>query len=95
MGALVVLLDILIFYTLQKSPLKLTHKDFNSLGVVLLWGFGAGTGSLLGAAAGILQINRSACLVAGLGWPLILPRLIDSSALGEDEDVQESEEEDQ
>ena len=93
MGMLVVLLDIMLFYATKRSALNLTHKGLNSVLFILLWGLGAGLGSFLGAAAGILQINRAACLSAGIGWPFILPRLIEGSSVGALEDEQEEEEE--
>ena len=93
MGVLVVLLDIILFYSTQNSALNLTHKGAKSLLFILLWGLGAGIGSFLGAAGGILQINRAACLTAGIGWPLILPRLIEKSTADEDEGEQDEEEE--
>jgi hypothetical protein len=50
----------------------------------VLWGFGAGVGGFLGSAASIVQLTRSACIGVGVGWPLILPRLIDSFKQEED-----------
>jgi len=44
----------------------------------IVWGLGAGLGGFLGAATDILQFSRGACFGVGVGWPLILPRLIDS-----------------
>jgi hypothetical protein len=93
MGVIVVVLDALIFYSFGKSPVNLTHKGLNILRFIIFWGLGAGFGGFIGAAAGILQINRAACLTAGIGWPLILPRLIESAAKLEDTQTETQEEE--
>ena len=92
MGVIVVILDALIFYSFGKSVMNLTHKGFNILLFIIFWGLGAGLGGFLGAAAGILQINRSACLTAGIGWPLILPRLIEGATKSEDTQAETQEE---
>ena len=91
MGVIVVLLDFFLFHISERSVLKLGHRGVNIFSHLLLWGMGAGFGGFLGAAAGIMQINRAACLTAGIGWPLILPRLVESVRIGE-ENQEETEE---
>jgi hypothetical protein len=52
---------------------------------VVLWSLGAGLGGFLGSGASIVQMTRYACITVGVGWPLILPRLIDSFTKEEDQ----------
>lgn len=79
-GTLVVILDSLIVKTLNKNSfLKLSYPGWRGLLVFLLWGVGAGIGGFLGAAIGIFEINRIACVMVGTSWPLILPRLLSTA----------------
>ncbi|WP_104398588.1 hypothetical protein [Vibrio penaeicida] len=79
-GFLVVSLDFLIVKTLNKaSILALSYVGYKSLGMFLMWGLGSGIGGLLGAGFGIFEVNRTACIFVGVGWPLILPRLLSSA----------------
>ncbi len=79
-GLLIVCLDILTVKALSKqSFLKLSYNGLNIVGMFIMWGIGAGIGGLLGAGVGIFEVNRAACIFVGVGWPLILPRLISSA----------------
>jgi hypothetical protein len=94
MGLVVVILDVLAFYVAGRSYLKLRHGFPLTLLLILVWGIGAGLGGLLGGAFGIFQLNRIASVVAGVGWPLILPRVIKNvSEKGESLQDEEEEEE--
>jgi hypothetical protein len=48
------------------------------LRLICLWGLGSGVGGFLASAASIVQFTRAACIGIGVGWPLVLPKLIDS-----------------
>ncbi|CAK1839655.1 conserved hypothetical protein [Vibrio crassostreae] len=79
-GLLIVLLDFCTSKgTNRASSLKLTYKGWGAIGMIILWGIGAGIGGLMGSGAGIFEISRTACIFVGAGWPLILPRLISSA----------------
>ncbi|EMI4517035.1 hypothetical protein V6560_004666 [Vibrio parahaemolyticus] len=79
-GLLVVSLDFLIVKTLNKaSILALSYIGYRSFGMFVMWGLGSGIGGLLGAGFGIFEVNRTACIFVGVGWPLILPRLLSSA----------------
>lgn len=84
MGAIVVLVDWLTTFTGRSSMLKLIYRRWNVLGLVALWGIGAGLGGFLGGAFGIFQLNRVAAVTVGLAWPLVLPRLLKSISESED-----------
>lgn len=80
MGLIVVALDWIIFSVRGRSFFDLTYGKTtgNTIRLFCLWGIGAGIGGYLGSAASIVQLTRAACIGVGVGWPLILPRLIDS-----------------
>lgn len=80
MGLVAVVLDWVLYAVKGRSVFDLSYGGRFSTGVrlVLLWGLGAGIGGFLGSAASILQVTRAACIGVGVGWPLVLPRLIDS-----------------
>ena len=80
MGLAAVVLDWVLYSVRGRSVFDLSYgRKLTTAGrLVLLWGVGAGIGGFLGGAASILQITRSACIGVGVGWPLVLPRLIDS-----------------
>ena len=52
-------------------------------------------GGFLGGAARILQFTRAAAIGVGVGWPFILPRLIDSFTRGQLEEEQSQEDNDE
>jgi hypothetical protein len=87
MGLIAVALDWVLFSVRGRSVFNLSYGETsaNALRLVFLWGIGAGVGGFLGSAAAILQLTRSACIGVGVGWPLILPRLIDSFTHEEDQ----------
>lgn len=92
MGLVVVALDFVLFTLQRKSFLKLTYTGKRSILLFLLWGLGAGIGGFLGAVAVIFQMSLQASATVGIGWPLVLPRLLEASQ--KDEDTQrESKEE--
>lgn len=92
MGFVAVLLDRIVYGVRGRSIFHLGYGGgiIKTGGLILLWGIGAGFGGFLGSAASIVQFTRSACIGVGVGWPLILPRLIDSFT--RDKDHQEPEE---
>ena len=87
MGSIVVILDWIMFQANKGSALKLTYRGLNVIGLLLLWGTGAGLAGFLGASFGILELNRAASITVGVGWPLVLPRLLKSIET-EPEDVE-------
>lgn len=90
MGLIAVLLDLVVFSVRGRSFFNLSYVGpRDTLRLVCLWGIGAGVGGFLGAAASIFLVTRGACIGVGIGWPLILPRLIDSFAREKDEQTQE------
>ncbi len=87
-GTLVIALDLILFKIRGRSILDLGYAGLlPSLFVVTLWGIGAGLAALLGAWAEVFEIGRSACLAVGVGWPAIVPRLIESA--GKEEELQQ------
>ncbi len=91
MGLVVVILD-WGAHTLTggRSYLHLSYGGWKTPWMLLIWGIGAGIGGFIGAAANVLEIQRAACLTAGISWPLILPRII---AAAEQEEVEQGGEE--
>lgn len=83
-GVIVITLDCIHYLLKKKSFLRLSYHGFRSLYVFVLWGIGAGLVGLLGGIFSILQENPQACLSVGVSWPLIIPRLVESSTLKED-----------
>lgn len=80
MGGVTIILDWILFKVRARSVFGFGYGEhlWGSLQLFLFWGVGAGIGGFLGSAANILQPIRAACIGVGVGWPLILPRLIDS-----------------
>lgn len=80
MGFIAVVLDLIVYEVRGRSIFHLTYGGgiLKTCRLVALWGLGAGVGGFLGSAANIVQFTRAACIGVGVGWPLILPRLIDS-----------------
>ncbi len=80
MGLIAVILDRIVYEVRGKSIFHLSYGGgiLKTCWLLALWGLGAGVGGFLGSAASIVQFTRSACIGVGVGWPLILPRLIDS-----------------
>ncbi len=93
MGILAVILDWISFTLLGKSLLKLAYGGSKSFRFLVLWGLGAGIGGFLGASFHIFEIHRVACLTAGIGWPFVIPRLVESVRTTRKEEVQKEEEE--
>jgi len=91
MGLIAVFLDLIVYQVRGRSIFHLTYGGgiLNTCWLIALWGLGAGVGGFLGSAASIVQFTRAACIGVGVGWPLILPRLIDSFT--SDADQQEPE----
>jgi hypothetical protein len=79
MGLIVVVLDWVVFKVRGKSALNLTYGPHfaTTFRLLLLWGIGAGLGSILGFAMEILQPTRAACIGFGIAWPVVLPRIVD------------------
>jgi hypothetical protein len=79
-GLLIVVLDFCTAKATQKnSLLKLSYTGFAGFWVFFLWGAGAGIAGLVGAAADIFEISRTASVFVGAGWPVVLPRLLASA----------------
>lgn len=91
MAAIAVLLDRVIYEVRGKSVLDLAYgpQIMSTVRLLLLWSVGAGLGGFLGAAFAVFQMTRSGAITVGVGWPLILPRLV--ASLAKDEDEQEPE----
>jgi hypothetical protein len=87
MGFIAVLLDRTVYSVRGRSFFHLGYGGgiIKTGWLIFLWGFGAGVGGFLGSAASIVQFTRSACIGVGVGWPLILPRLIDSFTRDQDQ----------
>lgn len=85
MGFVMTLLDcVYVSATKRNSFLNLSYATFRStLLMFVLWGVGAFIGGYIGTAANIVQMNLHACIGIGVGWPFILPRLIESFSKGE------------
>lgn len=79
-GFLIVILDFCTCKAAQKTSfLKLTYSGYGAIGMIILWGVGAGLAGLLGTGVGIFEISRTACIFVGAGWPVVLPRLLASA----------------
>ncbi|MCX9500216.1 hypothetical protein [Vibrio cholerae] len=79
-GLLIVILDFCTTKSLDKnSYLKLSYTGLKGIGVFFMWGMGAGIAGMVGAAADIFEISRTACVFVGAGWPVVLPRLLASA----------------
>jgi hypothetical protein len=83
-GLLVVTLDYIHYLVKRKSFLNLSYNGAGLILVFLLWGLGAGLVGLLGGVAGIFQETNIACLSVGIGWPSMIPRLLESSTSKEE-----------
>lgn len=94
MGFIAVFLDRLVFSVRRRSFFDLSYGSGvgSTLRLLFLWGIGAGVGGFLGSAGSIVQLTRAACIGVGVGWPLILPRLIDSFTDQEDQQPPEDDE---
>ncbi|PMN69686.1 hypothetical protein [Enterovibrio norvegicus] len=80
-GLLIVLLDFCATKgACRPSTLKLSYAGYKTFFIIFLWGLGAGIAGLFGAGAGIFEISRTACIFVGVGWPLVLPRLLAASS---------------
>jgi hypothetical protein len=81
MGLVAVGLDFTLFIVRRRSFFDLRYGAGarETVRLVLLWGLGAGIGGFFGASGNIIQTNRLACISVAVGWPLILPRLIEAS----------------
>jgi len=91
-GLLIVILDCAYFLVKKKSLLFLSYRGFRAIFVIVIWGFGAGLVGLIGGAINILQENLQACIVVGIGWPAIFPRIIESASSREETQVATKEE---
>lgn len=91
MAFVILLLDRVVYAVKQKSFLDLSYgtRAWDTVRLLLLWSLGAGLGGLLGGESNIVQLTRPAAVTVGIGWPFILPRLIES--IKKEEDQQEPE----
>lgn len=83
MSILVIILDRISYSVLERSYLNLSYgkKISTTIRLVFLWSIGAGIGGYFGASFNIFEITRNACVMAGISWPFILPRLIESFSI--------------
>ena len=96
LGVTVVVFDFLASFVNIKSFLKLTHKPTMLPLFILVWGLGAGFAGFLGVSLDILQMNRHTAIIAGIAWPLLMPRIVASArAEAEPEQHADDEEEEQ
>lgn len=87
-GLLVIVLDLLSYLYTGSSLLKLRYDRqgfFGKVLFVLAWAVGAGIGGYLGGVAGIVALTPQGSIAVGVGWPAILPRLLESSLPKEEE----------
>lgn len=91
MALVAVALDRIVYSVRGRSFFNLSYGQGlgSTARLLILWSLGAGLGGLLGSGASIVQLTRYACITVGVGWPLILPRLIDSFTKDEDRQVPE------
>ena len=87
-GFMTVILDYLLFLNNRSSVLKLNHSGFRIFKNLFIWSFGPLFGGLLGSGFGIFQTNRIACIAVGIGWTMILPRLLADISEDLQEEVQ-------
>jgi len=87
MGLVAVVLDLTMYSVKNRSVFNLSYgNSFGNISkLICLWGIGAGVGGFFGSGADILQFTRWACIGVGVGWPLILPRIVDSFANEEEQ----------
>lgn len=94
------LLD-LLSTKLFKTPslLKIGYGGINTVKSLFFWGLGAGIAAYFGGLAEFFNINSmSSKLVVGVGWPTVLPRILemaDKEAEPEQEEQQDEEEEEE
>ncbi len=81
LGTVAVVLDIISFKVTGKSYLDLAYSWPGALGMIALWGLGAGIAGLAGSGLGILTGKSIACYATGFAWPPILPRVFQSVQL--------------
>jgi hypothetical protein len=92
MGLAVLVLDRLLYSLQGKSILDLNYGSqvATTARLFCIWGLGAALGGYFSAAVEAAQFTRAACFAIGIGWPLVLPRLIASAAKKkEDEQIPE------
>ncbi len=78
------------------SLLKVGYGGIRTLQSFLFWGLGAGLAAYVGGLAGLFNIQSiNSNIIIGVGWPTILPRLIEMVEKEEEveQDEQVSEEE--
>lgn len=86
MGVVVVVLDWMSHQVRGHSFLRLSYGGAKTLRMLAFWGLGAGVGGFVGAAANVFEVQRVACLTAGISWPLVLPRVVAASEEDEQEE---------
>lgn len=80
------------------SLLKLGYGGINTLKSLFYWGIGAGIAAYIGGLAEFFNINSmSSKLIVGVGWPTVLPRILEmadkESEPEQKEQIEEEEEE--
>lgn len=93
MGFIIVLVDYGAFKLKGTTYLKLDYKGSQAFLNFLWWGACAGLGGYIGLIAGLFQNDVKASLMVGVGWPFILPRLIEARRAEEEEQIEMVEEE--
>lgn len=75
-GFLIFLLDWCFCVTGHKSLLNLGYKSYKKIPFLLLaYVFGAGGVGLMGVMINVLSFHINGAIGAGIGWPVILPRI--------------------
>jgi len=77
MGLVCITIDFVYYKISGKSLFNLSYIGLGTIWVFLFWGIGAGFVSYIGAILGILATTVQTCVIVGISWPLIFPRLID------------------
>ncbi len=81
----------------SNSLLKVGYGGVKAVQSFLFWGLGAGIAAYIGGLTELFNIqSMNAKIIVGIGWPTVLPRLIEMSAKeGEPEQIDQSDEEEQ
>lgn len=91
-GLIVVIFDSILWSVRRRSLLGLSYSGVKIFVVWGLWGVGAGIGGFMGGIINIFQMNLQACASVGIGWPLILPRIFESTMATEETQSETKEE---
>jgi len=80
MGFLVFLVDAISFKVGHStSLLRITYRERNGFILLVLWTAGAALVGGIGTYIGIVQFTKSAVLAVGVGWPVLLSKIVQSN----------------